>query len=465
MGLTKTNVLGGQWGFTWTDNPMRFSGSSLLSNPLNPGGGFPLNPETTSTVTLSYTQPLLQGAGYRVNTAPIVIARLNTEQSYFQFKDSVQEMVRSVIQAYWTLVQARTVAWAREIQVQQSREAWEREQARLKTGLGDLATVAQARVTYNQFRANQIAANADVLTYEGALRNLLGLPPNDDRCIVPVSAPTSRRLVPDWDALVHLAEQRRPDIVELKLVMEADRVRLLQAENQTLPQLNLVSSYQWNGLSGVMPNGEDISTKPGQYTSWSLGINFSVPLGLRQGRAKVRQQNLLIAHDRANVEQGVHAAVHELASTVRDLDGAYEQYLAYKETRVAADINVKVQSENFRAGRSIYLTVLQALNDWGNAVSSEAQQLLTYNVALAALERRTGTILETHGLLFNEERFRAAGPLLLPCFDRLYPMAEVPVGSPHHYPDSGEPAENSFDLRNPAPREAKPEAKPPQPGP
>ena len=202
LGLTKTNVLGGQWGLNWTENPMRFSGSSLSANPL--GGGFPLNPENPNAVALSYTQPLLQGGGFKVNTAPIVIARLNTEQSYFQFKDSVQEMVRSVIEAYWNLVQARTDAWARKIQVQQSQEAFEREQARLEKRLGDLATVAQARVTYNQFRANQIAADANVLTREGALRNILGLPPNDDRRIVPVSAPTDRRLAPtgmrwcDW---------------------------------------------------------------------------------------------------------------------------------------------------------------------------------------------------------------------------------------------------------------------------
>ena len=47
---------------------------------------------------------------------------------------------------------------------------------------------------------------------------------------------------------------------------------------------------------------------------------------------------------------------------------------------------MRVQNEKFRAGQSIYLNVLQALNDWGTAVSSEAQQLLNYNVALAALE-------------------------------------------------------------------------------
>ena len=264
---------------------------------------------------------------------------------------------------------------------------------------------------------------------------------------------------------MRLAEQRRPDIVELKLVTEADQVRLMQAKNQLLPRLDAVAMYRWNGLSGEMPNGENLSTRPGQFTDWSVGVNFSVPLGMRQGRAKVRQQALLIAHDRANVEQSVHAAIHELASTVRDLDGAYEQYLAYKETRVAADSNVKVQNEKFRTGQTIYLNVLQALNDWGNAVSSEAQQLLSYNVALATLERRTGTILETHGLVFSEERLRAAGPLLMPCCDRFYPSAVVPGGSPHLHPGTGEPAENSFDLRNPSPRDAKPEAKPPQPAP
>jgi outer membrane protein TolC len=454
VGLTKTNVLGGQWSLDWTENPMRFAAP----------GPFPLNPQNPSAVTLSYTQPLLQGGGFRVNTAPIVIARLNTEASFFQDKDSVQALVRGVIEAYWNLVQARVNVWARKIQEQQSREAYERESARLRTGFSDVGTVSQTRVTYNQFRAARIAAEADVLTREGALRNLLYLPPNDDRQIIPTSAPATQRLPQDWDSLVRLAEQRRPDIVELKIILEADQVRLGQAENLALPRLDTVALYRWNGLSGEMPNEEHISTRPGQFTDWSVGVNFSVPLGLRQGRAEARQQKLLIARDRANVEQQVHLAVHQLASTQRDLDSAYEQYLAFKETRVAADINLRVQNERFRAGQTIYLNVLQALNDWGNAVSSEAQQLLIYNVALAALEQQTGTILETHGLVFAEERFRAAGPLL--CRDRLYPSAERPVGCPQRYPGTSEPAENSFDLRNPAQREAPtPEEKLPMPRP
>lgn len=443
VGLSKTNVLGGQWALNWTDTVTRFGGDGL----------FPLNPQNRTALELSYTQPLLQGGGYLFNMAPIVIARLNTEQSFFQYKDSVQEMVRGVIEAYWNLVQARINVWARQIQVQQSQEAFARESARLKTGFGDVGTVSQARVTYNQFRASLVAAEADVLTREGALRNILGRVPNDDRQIIPVSVPTSQRLLPQWDELVRLTEQRRPDILELKIITEADQVRLLQSENQALPRLDAVALYRWNGLSGTMPNGEHLASNAGQFPDWSFGVNFSVPLGLRQGRAQVRQQTLMVARDRVNLEQGLHAAIHDVAATVRDLDSAYEQYLVYKETRAAAYDNLKVQLEQFRAGRTIYLNVLQALNDWGNAVSSEAQQLLNYNVALATLERRTGTILETHGLVFYEERIRTAGPLGILGHGRLYPSAEVPVGSPQRYPGTDEPAENAFDLRNPAPRE------------
>src|SRR5262249_53908382 len=151
---------------------------------------------------------------------------------------------------------------------------------------------------------NRIAAEANVLTREGALRNLLGLPPSDNRNIVPVSPPTSQRLRPVWQALVRLAEQRRPDVLELKIILEADQVRLAQAENQALPQLDATALYRFNGLSGTMPNGDSLATSPGQFTDWTLGINFSVPLGLRKGRAQVRQQKLLIAKDRVNLQQG-----------------------------------------------------------------------------------------------------------------------------------------------------------------
>src|SRR5262249_5915818 len=161
---------------------------------------------------------------------------------------------------------------------QQSKHNSEREQARLKVGSSDLGTASQARVSYEQFEANLVGAKANVLSREAALRNLLGLPPEDGRRIVPVSAPSTQRLRPNWNAVTRLAEQRRPDIIELKIIIEAEQQKLLQAKNQTLPELDATGFYRWNGLSGRMPNGQELESRPGQFADWSLGINFSVPL-------------------------------------------------------------------------------------------------------------------------------------------------------------------------------------------
>src|SRR5258708_33072039 len=125
-----------------------------------------------------------------------------------------------------------------------------------------------------------------------------------------------------------------------------------------------------------MPNGEHLSTGPGQFGDWSIGVNFAVPLGLRQERANVRQQKLLINRDQANVEQSVHAAVHQLASTVRDLDNAYEQYLLDKQTFAAAKDNLFYQDARVKTGGEvIFLNFRQAPLPLGKTIAAHSQQL------------------------------------------------------------------------------------------
>ncbi|MBI3465522.1 MAG: TolC family protein, partial [Planctomycetes bacterium] len=244
LSLSKRFISGGQLTF------------ELPSTTLRPGifapgpAAAPLSRQTSTSPAISLVQPLLQGGGAAVNLAPVVIARIEAERSFFQLKGSVQDLVQSVIQGYWALVFARTDVWARRQQVEQSQFAVDRAEARRQAGFADIAEVAQTRVALTNFRANLIAAEANLLDTEAALRNLLGLPPNDLRVIVPTTPPSIQRLAFDWEALVALAEQRRPDVIELKLVLEADQQQLLVTRNQALPSLDAVALYRWNGLEG-----------------------------------------------------------------------------------------------------------------------------------------------------------------------------------------------------------------------
>lgn len=445
--LERTNRLGGQGAFR-VSNDWNRAGADL------PGRGS-LDPTNTLQLELSYTQPLLQGFGRDVNEAPIVIARLQLDRSYFQFRDSMQDLVRSVIAAYWSLVQARTELWAREKQLEQTRFALSLTEAELRVGFGNLGDVSQARVAFNNIRAGLVASRNTVLQREAALRNLLGLPPEDGTRIVPTTPPTRDRIEFQWEELVGTAQRQRPDLIELNLILLADQQRLLQSRNASLPSLGATALHRWNGLEGRLLDTTRISSAPDNHTDWTLGVTFSVPVGLREARAGLRSQELVISRDRANIQQGLHQIEHVLATSLRTVDQNYLQYEAYRDTREAARENLQVQFEIFFSGlrlggarRSPFLNVLQAIADWGNAVSAEAQSLTSFNTELAVLEQQTGTILETHGITFVEEQFGSVGPWGWHHSPDCYPRSLSPSGAADRYEDSEKPAEEAFNLED-----------------
>jgi len=435
LNLSKRMLTGGVIDFGVVGGDNRFPGLTV-----------PLNPQLQSSTAVQLSQPILQGAGVAVNNAPIVIATLDTERSYFQFKDSVQTHVESIVQGYWDLVLARTELWARQQQVRQLEFALKRAEDRVEVGDARLGDLSQARVAYENFRAVLLVAEGNLLQRESALRNVLGLSPFDNDRIFPTSPLVDQKLAMDWNELLALAERYRPDIIELKLILEADQQRLLIRNNDALPRLDAVALYRWNGLEGTMPNG--LETRGTGFDDWSLGVNFSVPLGLRSARAGLRQQELLIQRDQVNLQQGLHQAAHDIAIRLRNLDLFYAQYERYQEVRKAATENLEQQIEIGNQLES-FIVLLQAIVDWGNAVSNEAQALVRYNGELAAMERETGTILETHGITFVEERFGSLGPLGRLAVPVDYPAALPPQGSAERYPGGADASEQQFRLVDP----------------
>lgn len=436
-GLTQRNLSGGVSSLQFGNDASRFSPGSFLLNPQNRYG-----------TEVSYTHPLLRGSGVCANRVPIVLARIDAERSYFQLNGAIQELVRGVIEAYWAVVFARTDVWAREIQVEQAEETVDRAEARFRLEITNVTDFALARSALANFRASLVTSRANLLQREAALQNIIGVPPTSPLRFVPVTPPTFERIIFDWNEVVEIAQVRRPDLIELKLILEADRQRLLLAENNAQPSLDLVALYRWNGLEGRMLDATRAGTNGNAATDWTLGVNFSVPLHLRADRAALRSARLLVERDRATLEQGVHAARHRLAASFRNLDQFYTQYEAFEAAREAALANLERQMAAYRGEFEVpFINVLQAISDWGNNVSRAAQSLAQYNIELANIERETGTVLETHGVFFYEDRFCALGPRCVgPSRCATYPRDLRPSEHVDQYPVGDRPAENAFDL-------------------
>ena len=133
-----------------------------------------------------------------------------------------------------------------------------------------------------------------------------------------------------------------------------------------------------------------------------------------------------------------------------------------EEAREASRINFENQFGEFMSGRREFINALQAITDWGNAVSQESRSITQYNTELADVERQTGTILETHGIRFFEERYGSLGPIGLLGFRRsnkLYPSATRLTGSDDRYQESTSSSDEAFELEDlDTRRESKPKA-------
>src|SRR5690606_14456803 len=140
MGITKTNVSGGQVGFQnntnydSNNNPSRVTPSSWDTN-----------------FEAFFSQPLLQGRGVQYNriagpygfqqyaaNAPasfdgVVIARLRTDLTLADFEGGVRNLMRDVEQAYWELYFAYRDLDARKQGLASAQETWKNVAARYRS--------------------------------------------------------------------------------------------------------------------------------------------------------------------------------------------------------------------------------------------------------------------------------------------------------------------------------------------
>ncbi|MFO0911081.1 MAG: TolC family protein [Isosphaeraceae bacterium] len=383
----------------------------------------------TTNLQLSLTQPLLGSAplaggqagppvGLEANRAPIVIARLNADAAVWRFKAEVMAEVRSIEQQYWSLAQQHVQLWSSEKAVELAEEILKREQSELEVGRGTVADVAEARQRLEQFQLDLVTKTSDVITTERQLRNLLGLPPADDRRIVPVSAPTEARLEPDWDASLAQMLTFQPDIVQQQLLVRSAELNLLITRNQLLPQLNLNALYQFNGLGSTIDQAEAVMTGktilavdplvsvqqraaglnalPGKYNDfqqWQIGFTLQMPLGMRAPLANVRQAQYALLRQRAFLQQIVHQTTHSLARFFLEVDANYKQFKTASRFRAAAAERLEAQRAFYEEGRITIDRYLDAVSQYASAVALEAQYKTSYNISIVALEEAKGTLL------------------------------------------------------------------------
>jgi outer membrane protein TolC len=381
----------------------------------NVGGVFRALPSIyTTAFEAEVRQPLARGRGTQVNRVPVVLARIRDDISLADFESSVRNAVMDVESAYWDLQLRYRELEAAKIGRDSALGTWRIVYAKTPQ-FETRQAEAQAREQYFFFRSASETALRELYTAENNLRWLMGLAATDGRLIRPIDQPTTARVEFNWDEIHCEALIRVPEVRRQKWVIQQREMELIAARNQLLPQVNLVALYRWLGLGdeliGAERNGVNFPAvgsrafdelTEGNYQELSFGVELQMPVGFRRELAGVRQAQLLLAREKAVLEDLELNASHLLATSVRNADSYYQLAQTHFNRLAASEQEITSVESLYEGGRATLDLLLDAQRRRAEAQIAYFRALSEYNKAIAGIHLRKGSLLEYDNVYLAE---------------------------------------------------------------
>ena len=358
----------------------------------------------TSRLSLSFTQPLMNGRGKAYQQSQIVLAALNTGMAEDETTRRLQDHLLQVAEAYWDLYRARCLYLQRRkvlIQAEQSLATLEGR----KTIDALPRQILRARSAVTSRRSQIARAAAEVRNHEARLRMLVGDPSlqaTGGAELLPMEAPESFHIPVSMASAAADALMNRADVRRAVKELRGTAVRLGVAEHEMMPRLDVVLSGYLSGLQG----DSDLSGSfTDQFTegrpSFAAGILFEVPLGRRAATARRQQRQMELVRATHEFEATVENALTEVELAVREVETTYLEMLArYEEMRASQDEAAYLEDrwELMPGGNGSASRLLEDLLDAQERLTDDEGGLTTaqvnYLLALAHLRRSTGTLLQ-----------------------------------------------------------------------
>ncbi len=381
----------------------------------------------------SFTHPLLQGNGVQYNRIAgpltfeqyaagirnpvdgVMIAHIRTDQTLNDFEGGVRNLMHDVEDAYWELYFAYRDLEARKMGRDSALETWKKTSALYRTGSrgGSADKEAEARSQYFLFRSQVEQALTDVFKDENRLRYIMGLSMSDGRLIRPSDEPSTARVAFDWAGIHCEALTRRVEIRREKWEIKRRELELIAARNLMLPRLDAVGRYRWLGLGDDLINQSHLPFNTpgssafgvldsGDFQEWQLGLEMNVPIGFRRELSGIRHEELLMARERAILQDLELEISHQLGDAIRDIDNNYGLMQTNFNRRVAAEAEVQAVNASYEAGRATLDLLLDAQRRRAEAESAYYRSLVDYNRGIMNVHYRKGSLLDYDGVYLAE---------------------------------------------------------------
>jgi outer membrane protein TolC len=363
-----------------------------------------LLPQGTARMSISYTQPLLNGAGRAYNESVIVLAAIDANVATDQFAAELQQHLLELNKAYWTLYVER-VALLQKRHLFYEAESILNELDARKHLDANKGQIVRAKAAMEARRGALIRLEAGVRNAEARINQLVSDPNlvSTDRIeLIPVQQPNLQ--YPECrvrDSLI-TALHNRPEVNRVLEEIRAASVRQQVATKDLLPELDAVLATYVSGLEGQGAMGhawiDQFSVGEPTYTA---GLLFEMPLGNRAAKARLQKRNLECLQFSLQLRQTVAILVEDVENSVRDVNASFCEAQAQYLSMQAANTEIKYLEARWRLLPSeeqvagiVLEDLLDAQDRCGNAEFNFVSAQAGYNIALANLNRATGLLLK-----------------------------------------------------------------------
>ncbi len=364
-----------------------------------------LNPQYTSTLTTTYTQPLWRNFKIDSTRQQLLTGRITRELVDVQLRSTIINTQANTRNAYWNLVYAIQALEAAKQSLALADRLVQDNQTRVEVGTLAPMDVVSAQAEAATRRQTLTSAEATRRTAEITLKRLIVSGTEDvmwNSTIEPVDRVNVERTPVNLEAAIATALSQRTDLVQARRTMDSSDITINYLRNQLNPQLDLAGTYGTRGLGGntfIFTDGVKTGSVPGnwldaakmlskiKYPNWTVQLNFSYPFGnsaadVAYARAKVqyKQSQTQLHATELQVATDVTSAALNVESTVRRYDAAIA-------ARQLSEKRLEAETSKFEVGMSYNYLVVQAQRDLNDARNTELRAALDYRIALTEFDR------------------------------------------------------------------------------
>ncbi|MBF0467067.1 MAG: TolC family protein [Nitrospirae bacterium] len=402
-------------GYSLSGDPVSKTSAMLIptgiSLPLIIGGSMGLSLSNTknltddsaatyqSTVAATLTVPLLAGAGYSINRAPIIIAELTETNSKLALREQVEATLVNINSAYWNLRLAREGLMIQVDALKEARRLHNKTLELIKEGEIAELDKYQTEASISNREVQLISAIKTLRDSQSTLLNLLNRDLSEN--LNPIDLPVFNRIDSQYQKSVDIALENRTDYLQALQNMKINETNLKLAKNNALPSLSLSLGYNTGSTSN--PGGFERSLDHlSEDRSWIAAMSLSIPIPNTLKENSYYKSKLTLEQAKINLEKLKEDIKMAIRQSILGLNTARKQVEAARKTMELNQIKLNAEKAKLEEGLSDLFTVISFQNELVTSKLAEAGAVVDYQTAVITLKKNEGILLSYLDIRFQD---------------------------------------------------------------